>query len=306
MVREMAMGVKKALKQCIFFLYLHSGLLQVRNVWQRVRGQSRMVILYYHRVGPCDVLSQPVVRFRADMEYLARHYECLTLRELTRRVQAGQRPKRPVAVVTFDDGYRDNFTNAFAELKAVGVPGTFFVTTGFIGTDRPFPHDQRAVAAGRAERADWPKMTWDDLRQMQAAGMEIGSHTVNHADMGSADAAIVEGEIRQSLAVLRRELGGGDRAFCYPWGGRKNVTSAAAQAIRDAGYYAAVTTRPGVVPDTADLLDLPRVDAGNGNMTRLATLAHIEGFGAGWMARHLRPSSGESRKSIGLDYAQAT
>lgn len=300
------MGVKKTLKQCIFFLYLHGGGLQVRNLWQRLRGRPRIVIVYYHRVGPCDVLSQPVSRFRADMEYLARHYECLTLRELAQRLRAGGRRGRPIAVVTFDDGYRDNFTNAFPELRAVGAAATFFVTTGFIGTDRPFPHDQRAVAAGRTERADWPKMTWDELRQMEAAGMEIGSHTVNHADMGSTDAAIAAGEIRQSLETLRRELGGGDRAFCFPWGGSRNVSPAAVEAIREAGYYAAVTTRPGVVGDNADLMELPRVDAGNGTMSRLATLAHIEGFGTGWVARLLRPSSGESRKAIGLDYARAT
>ena len=295
--------MKQAIKQCLFFLYLYSGGLQLRNLSQRLSGRSRIVILYYHRVGPCDVLSQPVTRFRGDMEYLARHYQCLTLRELGRRLQAHQRRTRPIAVVTFDDGYKDNFTNAFPELKACGVPATFFVSTGFIGTDRPFPHDQRAVATHRAQRADWPKMTWDDLRQMQAAGMEIGSHTVDHTDMGGVDAAHAADEIRQSLGMLRRELGDGERAFCFPWGRKENVTPAAVEAIRKAGFYAAVTTRPGVVPDAADLLDLPRVDAGNGTMTRLATLAHIEGFGNGWLARLLHPSGGRSARPIGLDYA---
>ena len=295
--------MKQAIKQCIFFFYLYSGGLQVRNLWQRIRGRSRIVILYYHRVGPCDVLSQPVTRFRADMEYLARHYQCLTLRELARRLKAGRPRTRPIAVVTFDDGYKDNFTNAFPELKACGVPATFFVSTGFIGTERPFPHDERAVAGGRAGRADWPKMTWEDLRLMQADGMEIGSHTVNHTDMGSADAPAAADEIRQSLASLRHELGDGERAFCFPWGRKENVTPAAVEAIRQAGFYAAVTTRPGVVQHGADLLDLPRVDAGNGIMTRLATRAYIEGFGSCWLARLSHSSSGRSPRSIGLDYA---
>ena len=299
----MAPGVKQTIKQCLFFFYLYSGGLQVRNLWQRLGGRSRIVILYYHRVGPSNVLSQPVTRFRGDMEYLARHYQCLTLRELGCRLQTGSRRTRPIAVVTFDDGYKDNFTNAFPELKACGVPATFFVSTGFIGTDRPFPHDQRAVASGRAQHADWPKMTWNDLRQMQTAGMEIGSHTVNHTDMGGVDPASAADEIRQSLEMLRRELGDGERAFCFPWGRKQNVTPAAVAAIRQAGFYAAVTTRPGVVPDAADLLDLPRVDAGNGTMTRLATLAHIEGFGNGCLAQFLHRSGGRSPWPIGLDYA---
>lgn len=271
---------RHALKQCLFSLYLHGGCLQIRNAWQRMCRRPRIVIIYYHRVGPCDRLSIPLEFFRAQLAYLHRHYDCLTLHDLAMTLRAHESRSRPIAVVTFDDGYRDNFTHAFPALLAAKVPATFFVSTGFVGTDRVFPHDQRALSAGRAERDNWPKLTWDDLRQMQSAGMEIGSHTVSHANLGRVTPEVAQAEIQQSLAMLRQELGDAPRAFGIPWGQPDDFNEPAIAAMRAAGYYAAVTTIPRAVDQADDLFHLPRVDAGNGTMTHLATLAAVEGIGS--------------------------
>ena len=270
--------LRTALKQALFFLYLYCGWIYVRDLLLGMLGRGRVVIVYYHRVGWADVLSKPTRAFRADMRYLARNYECLTLSELVARLKSGAPIRHPVAVVTFDDGYRDNYCGAFPELLRAKIPATFFVTTGFIGTQRIFPHDARALARGVAVREDWAKMSWDELREMQNAGMEIGSHTVDHINMGQA---------LDSLAALQRELGPRDRAFCYPWGGPKDTSESADKAVREAGYYAAVTTIRGRVGRHDDLLKLRRIDLGNGHSTRLASRAAIEGCGCGWLARLL-------------------
>jgi len=279
--------LRKAAKQVLFFLYLYCGWIQLRDLVLCMLGRSRVVIVYYHRVGWADVLSKPAGAFRDDMQYLAGRYECLTLKDMVERIHSRKPIRRSIAVVTFDDGYRDNFSNAFPELLRAGVPATFFVSTGFIGTQRTFPHDVRALSRGTAARADWDKMSWDDLRKMQGAGMEIGSHTVDHTNMGKSDEATMLAQATESLATLQRELGKQDRSFCYPWGGPEDTGDRSANIVRQAGYYAAVTTEPGTVSGNDNLMKLRRIDVGNGHFTRLATRAAIEGCGCGWLARLL-------------------
>jgi peptidoglycan/xylan/chitin deacetylase (PgdA/CDA1 family) len=280
--------LRRAAKQALFLTYLHCGWVPLRDAVLSMLGRSHIVILYYHRVGWLDLLSKPTGEFRAEVQYLARHYECLTMRQLIDRLADGQPITRKVAVITFDDGYRDNYLSAFPELKRAGVPATFFVSTGFVGTHNAFPHDTRAVARGQSTHDDWEKISWDELREMQQAGMEIGSHTVGHTNMGSADEATIQRELSESLQKLTQELGPGPRAFAFPWGKPADVSEAAIKSVRELGYYAAVTTSPGAVRRGDDLLQLRRVDVGNGQFTRLAIRATVEGIGCGWLARLLR------------------
>lgn len=280
--------LRYALKQAVFFIYLYCGWIQLRDAMLAALGKSCIAIPYYHRVGWMDVLSKPMGFFRADIHYLRKHYECLTLSQLVERLKSGAPIRRKIAVITFDDGYRDNYLAAFPELKRAGIPATFFVSTGFIGTNRTFAHDQRAFERGVTVRSDWAKMSWDELREMQAAGMEIGSHTVEHVNMGKSDEATARREVMQSLADLQRELGERSRSFCFPWGTAADISQTALTAIRESGYLAAVTTCPGRVKAGDDLFTLRRIDAGNGQFSRLASLAAIEGLGCGWLARLLR------------------
>lgn len=280
--------LRRTAKQAVFFCYLHCGWIPLRDAVLSIRGCSRVVILYYHRVGWIDLLSKPTGEFRAEAQYLAKHYQCLTLRQLVDRLEAGKPIRGKVAVITFDDGYRDNYLNAVPELKRAGIVATFFVATGYVGTQRRFPHDTRAMERGLSARDDWEKVSWDDLRKMQEAGMEIGSHTIEHANMGRSDEPTIRREIAESLCGIRQELGERPRCFSFPWGKPEDISDTALKALRESGYYAAVTTTPGTVRRGDDLFQLRRIDIGNGQFTRLAVLASIEGFGSGWLARLLR------------------
>lgn len=280
--------LKHAVKQVVFACYLYSGWIQLRDAICSWLGVSRIVILYYHRVGWIDRLTKPTGEFRAELEYLVRHYECLTLRQLIERFQTETPITRKIAVITFDDGYRDNYLSAFPELKRLSIPATFFVSTGYVGTRQRFPHDIRALARGQAARDDWDKLSWAELREMQDSGMEIGSHTVGHRNLQLASDQELVHEVRDSLRHLQLELGGGPRAFCFPWGTPDSFNERAIREIRQAGYYAAATTIPGPAGRSSDLFRLRRIDVGNGHFSRLGVLATIEGLGWGWLARGLR------------------
>jgi peptidoglycan/xylan/chitin deacetylase (PgdA/CDA1 family) len=268
-------------KQVVFFIYLYSGYVQLRDLILAMLGRSRAVVVYYHRIGGCDVLTKPADEFRRDLDYLKKHYECVSLRELCRRLQSGKPMRRRCVVITFDDGYRDNFTEAVPALKEAGMTATFFVATGFIGTDREFPHDSSTAVCH-------PKLTWDDLRAMQSDGFEIGSHTVNHTNLGRADRETIEAEIKLSLAALNRQLGEKLRAFSFPWGKPDDIPEQAVSAVLQAGYYAALSAYGGANTRGSNLFRLRRIDVGNGHMSHLAMRARVAGLDTDYLKLRLK------------------
>src|SRR4051812_18860918 len=79
--------VRRLCKTVLFALYFYSGYVQLRDFLLGRLGRSRVVVLYYHRIGGRDPMSKPVNEFRRDLEYLRRKYECITLSELYRRLK---------------------------------------------------------------------------------------------------------------------------------------------------------------------------------------------------------------------------
>jgi peptidoglycan/xylan/chitin deacetylase (PgdA/CDA1 family) len=283
-------------------IYLYCGYVELRDLVMGSRGKARAVIIYYHRIGGRDVLTKPAAEFRRDLIYLRRKYECITLSELCQRLRRGTPLRRRTAVVTFDDGYRDNYTVAMPVLQEVGVPATFFVSTGFIGAERGFPHDEEVDEGLQGtlnkERQRYLNLTWDDLRAMEEAGFEIGSHTVNHANLGSADQQTITRELEESLSILNRELGERPRAFAFPWGKPENISVSAFESVARAGYYTAVSAYGGSNTRGSNPLHLQRMDAGNGRMSWLALRARIAGFDPDYLALKLNGKAAAVRNAF--------
>jgi peptidoglycan/xylan/chitin deacetylase (PgdA/CDA1 family) len=262
-------------KNILRLLFLYSGITRIRDLILSTVGSSRATIVYYHRIGEPDVLTRSLEDFKADIKYLARRYECISLFELCRRLKAKERFTRPIAVITFDDGYRDNLLQAVPVLQEAKVPATFFVSTGYIGTDREFPHDSRRC---ECTRCTYPKLTWDDVRHMEELGFEIGSHTVEHTDLGKVTEEVAEWEMRESLKKLNEELGTAPRPFSFPWGKPENVPPWGAKLAERAGYYCSCTAFGGSNGPHRNVYDLRRVDVGNGWVRRLNWIAKVEGL----------------------------
>ncbi|SFL40807.1 polysaccharide deacetylase family protein [Methylobacterium pseudosasicola] len=143
--------------------------------------------------------------------------------------------------ITFDDGHRSVLTAAAPILKAHGVPWSLFVVSGWcetIGSDRSAS-----------------LLTWREIAELAADGVEIGSHSVTHPDFGRLGEAETIEELVASRAMIERRLGFTPTSFAIPLGQSMNWTSFAQKAARAAGYrtlYAqAEETRPaGTVPRT--------------------------------------------------------
>jgi peptidoglycan/xylan/chitin deacetylase (PgdA/CDA1 family) len=195
---------------------------------------QRIPILVYHRivdeVPVDDYYHNCVLRedFWGQMEALARAgYRTLPL-DTAASLMRGRAPVPPNSIVlTFDDGYLDTFAIAGPILRHFGFTATVFVVAGLVG--------QRSLwDAGKCCTA--PLMDWEQLRQMLAWGLSVGSHTLTHPELRFLSEADARYEIEQSRRVLERQLGQPITTFCYPFG---EWGATAYRLVRAAGYRAA-------------------------------------------------------------------
>ena len=136
--------------------FARSGRVRLRQLEARIRPGT--VILTYHRVGPMSLSCWPMAvseeRFKEQMEFVATTWNTLSLSAVAEDIRAG-RPAPKAVVVTFDDGYQDNFTLARPILGSHGVPATFFVVAGAVGSRDEFwwdDLDRILLSPGRLPR----------------------------------------------------------------------------------------------------------------------------------------------------------
>jgi peptidoglycan/xylan/chitin deacetylase (PgdA/CDA1 family) len=142
--------------------------------------------------------------------------------------------------LTFDDGYRDFYTDAYPLLKKYKIKSTLYMISGYIG------------------RNDF--LTQKQLREIAASGLvEIGSHTVSHISLAKATPAQSRLQIFESKRALETQIGTPVATFAYPFGA---YTSQSALLVKEASYSAAVSTRNGWQQAESDLFALYRVRAG--------------------------------------------
>jgi len=220
------------------------------------------VMLMYHAVTagkarPAWPWAVSMQQFRNQLDFLAAEgYATPTMDELI-AAPLKQWPRR-TAVITFDDGYMDNFA-ACEELHKRGMRATWFIVSGSIGHPPKWPTDGRP--AGRLLNAA-------ELCDMQACGMEIGSHTVNHLRLIKVDETSLIQELADSKATLEDLLGNAVNSFAYPYGA---VDARCVEAVQQAGYTAACTTRTGWALRDRNPYLLRRLTVFNGDT--LSTLA---------------------------------
>jgi peptidoglycan/xylan/chitin deacetylase (PgdA/CDA1 family) len=216
------------------------------------------LILMYHSVEAVakdpNRLSVTPSRFSEQMAWLAkRGCRGVSIETLVGAMRAGR--ERGLIGITFDDGYVNVVENAVPELLRRGFTATIFVISGLLGKTNEW--DGEPV---------WPLVSARQVREIAAAGMEIGSHSVTHVRLQSLSAELLNAEIHDSRAVLSELVGRPIRGFAYPFG---SMDASVRQVVRDAGYeYAcSVQTPMAAMGDMA----LPRFVVGQSDTsTRLA------------------------------------
>lgn len=219
---------------------------RISGAYERAFG-STMLITAFHRVSrrlPEDSLTCSAAKFERFCRFFSRYARVVPLAEQVAACREGKGMSGTVSI-TFDDGYLDNFEVAAPILRSLQLPATFFITTGFIGSQLTAPWDVALM-----QQPGW--MSWDNVRSLAAQGFEIGAHTDTHIDMGSVDAETVRLELEVSKQKIERELGISVQLFAYPFGNRENISDRSRQLVRDLGFACCVSSYGGVnMPGTS-------------------------------------------------------
>ena len=235
-------------------------------------------VMMYHSVAPeiktwaYSFLSIAPDVFEDQISTLARAgFVGITLEELYGYMSGSRRIPPRAVVLTFDDGYLDNYEFAVPVLLRHQIPAAFFVSTGMIGEQCGFPHDLSKL--GKA----LPNMSWDQLREMQAEGFTIGSHTVSHLSCGKSDLDAVARELNSSMAHLKQELDLDRVIFAYPYGGRDDMNPQALELVKQTGYAACLSAYGGVNRNGVDRFNVLRMGV-DFRFSPLAFAARAEGW----------------------------
>jgi peptidoglycan/xylan/chitin deacetylase (PgdA/CDA1 family) len=257
--RQASVDGKKIAKLALLGLEQYSGIEWLRDrVWTARRTLPAPVLLF-HRVTddiPEDGLTVSKQRFRAIVRNLRRLYRPMSLTGLLDHMEHGQIWPARTVVVTFDDGYRDNYEHAAPILAESAVPATFFVTADAIGSECVMSWDEQL-------RGRVPWMNWSQVRELRAQGFEIGSHTLMHSDLGKVRAPRAWEEISTSKTRLEDALGAGVSLFAYPFGGRKNISEENRDLVRRAAYRCCCSAYGGFVTLGSDPFNLQRIPVNN-------------------------------------------
>ena len=187
--------------------------------------------------------------FAKQMRYLKkRNYEFYTASELIEHYrQTGAFPRKAITV-TFDDGWKDNYTYAFPVLRDLQIKATIFLVPSCINRTTA-----AVVADGEAAREH---LALADILEMSKHGIEFGSHTLNHKLLHQISDEEVEFEVNESKREIENLLQKPCKVFAYPAG---FYTDAAIEAVKNAGYTAAFSTVYGA-KDGLNLYALNRIE----------------------------------------------
>ncbi|MFC1466718.1 MAG: polysaccharide deacetylase family protein [Candidatus Brachytrichaceae bacterium NZ_4S206] len=213
----------------------------------RLPASARVPILMYHYISEPPPgadryridLSVTPQDFERQLQYLAENgYTTISLYDLYAHLTLGRSlPPKPI-VLTFDDGYRDHYEHAFPLLQKYGMRGTFFITTDFINFGNP------------------NHLTWEMVKEMSAAGMDIESHARTHRDLRNRDFQFLVWEILGPIEQITAHTGKRPRFFCYPSG---RYDDAVIRMLRSVQTWAAVTTEHGSVHTLANAMTWRRI-----------------------------------------------
>jgi peptidoglycan/xylan/chitin deacetylase (PgdA/CDA1 family) len=211
--------------------------------------------LCYHSVaepGPA-FLSVPPDAFERHLALLRRRNYRSGNPETLRRIAEGERPSARYVFISFDDGYRDNLTQALPLLREYGFTATFFVLPSYVDSGGPLDWPELGVS-----RMKYPEvlrsMNWAMVESLVEAGCEVGSHTLRHAHLRELDDQALRHELCESRRRIAERLGRCE-TVAYPFG---EWDPRVARAAGAAGYSFAFSL-PCEAQLTASRMAIPRL-----------------------------------------------
>lgn len=191
-----------------------------------LRTQYVIPILMYHHIDENSKISKLSVApesFQRQMEFLYKHrYNVVALEKIVDLIKRRERIPPKTLAISFDDGYKDNYTYGFPVLKKYGFPATIFVVVNHIGKNG--------------------NLSWDEAMEMSKCGISIGSHGMSHSWLPDMNEERLKNEIANSKKILESKLNKEVSLYSYPGGGFNDKVK---EIVKEAGYKGACATNPG-------------------------------------------------------------
>ncbi|MFH1847151.1 MAG: polysaccharide deacetylase family protein [Candidatus Omnitrophota bacterium] len=207
-------------------------------------------ILMYHAVNDdiSSTLNVTPENFYSQMDFLRKHgYSVISLDSLVEHIKNKVYFQPKTVVITFDDGYEDNFTNAFPVLAEHNMPAIIFLITGAVSNQQGF-------------------LSWEQVRLMSRNGIDFGGHTRNDIYVPEIkEESVLWGEITGCKEDIEKKTGKTADYFCFPIGG---FTEKAKEMVKKAGFKGACSTNRGNDKLNRDLYELKRIKVTNSDMNK--------------------------------------
>lgn len=204
------------------------------------KNSVRIPILMYHSISDADPnnsLLVPVNEFESEVKWLNENgFTPMLLGDVVKAYNTGYIPKKPVAI-TFDDGYADNYSDAYRILKENNMKATFFIITNNTDQDSFY-------------------MNSSMLKEMSKNGMGIENHTSRHIEFTNISRDDKIAIIQEGRAALKEKVGVDSKFVCYPVGKYDEETI---EVEKELGIEAAITTEYGISSASDGLYSLKRV-----------------------------------------------
>lgn len=218
----------------------------------------RIPILMYHSVSDEEVANRhPYFHTLTTPKVFAEHmqvlhdggYSVIDLDTALEVLDSPARAAKPSVVLTFDDGFRDFYLDAFPIMNRFGFSATMFLPTAYIGKS---PREFKGTEC----------LTWNEVRELQTAGIQFGSHTMTHSQLTSLTLRDIDNELRSSKRMIEDELGEPVTSFAYPYAlpeANRVFTRTLRGALEEAGYQNGVSTIIGRADRADDQFFLKRL-----------------------------------------------
>ena len=197
-------------------------------------------VLNYHLISNRKINSLAITpqEFEEQMAYLHdKGYTTISPDQLLDYIQNSRPlPENPI-LITFDDGYRDTYLEAYPILKKYNFTATIFLITDYVGNNSRY-------------------LTWEQVQEMHDNGFIFGSHTLNHISLSESTNEYIEYQLTKSREAIEWHLKEPIKYFAYP-GGFYNQTTT--QLLKQAGYRGAFTVILGRDKANSDTFALSRI-----------------------------------------------
>ncbi|MBP1750724.1 MAG: polysaccharide deacetylase domain protein [Deltaproteobacteria bacterium] len=229
--------IRTTAKNIIYYLAYHSGVTSLLlKALAKTRKSHPCIILLYHRIvddssayldkGPG--MHHHVYDFEKEISYLKKHYQILSIDETVARIKSRRYFEKPTVAITFDDGYRDNFTLDGEEKISIRTKGEKRAACIELASALKSMPDVRCkeLLQGIFERLDFHPneaktrmmLNWDEVRVMAGNGITFGSHSHTHPILSRMPVAEAKEELLDSKKIIEEQLGQQVKHFAYPNG----------------------------------------------------------------------------------------